>query len=421
MDFPTRTLSGRCEIATGAVAIEEQPPVFTGEIAALDVAITFTADGEPADITGAAARMYLYWDVRRQMSEAVPMTVSGATASGVLDGEAIAVGGCPLLVVQLIDPTSGAVTVACAIPLSIRRVSGTAVITTRPPTPSEIVYTGRAPYINPDNLHWMQWDNDSARYVDSGVMATGNPGPAGPQGERGPQGETGPQGPQGPQGETGPQGAQGLQGNMGPAGPQGPEGPQGPPGSIDNVYAADIPLSASDATTVRTALTQRDRVSNLLDNSDFRQPVNQRGQGTYTANGYTIDRWAIWAGALAVADGYVSVKEAYQVLELDLSKTYTLAARTAEGIVAVSGVFGQGAPEASLGNLKIKMVTNNGKAEVILTNNDGHDVGGVIWAVLYEGSYTAETLPAMAGGALALAEKITHARAITAPSRHTPA
>lgn len=30
---------------------------------------------------------------------------------------------------------------------------------------------------------------------------------------------------------------------------------------------------------------------NILDNSDFIHPVNQRGKTDYTANGYTIDRW----------------------------------------------------------------------------------------------------------------------------------
>ena len=30
---------------------------------------------------------------------------------------------------------------------------------------------------------------------------------------------------------------------------------------------------------------------NLLDNSDFRNPVNQRGATSYTGAGYTIDRW----------------------------------------------------------------------------------------------------------------------------------
>ena len=30
---------------------------------------------------------------------------------------------------------------------------------------------------------------------------------------------------------------------------------------------------------------------NLLDNSDFRNPVNQRGAKSYSVSGYTIDRW----------------------------------------------------------------------------------------------------------------------------------
>lgn len=203
MDFPTRTLSGRCEIATGAATIDQQPPVFTGEVAALTVSITFTENGASADIAGTVAQMYLYWNARRQMSDAVQMTISGATATGVLDSKAIALGGCPLLVVQLVDPTSGAVVVACAIPLSIQRVIGASVVTTRPPTPSEIVYVGRAPYIDTATYHWMQWDNANFKYVDSGVRATGNPGPQGPPGETGPKGDTGEAGPQGPQGANG--------------------------------------------------------------------------------------------------------------------------------------------------------------------------------------------------------------------------
>ena len=30
---------------------------------------------------------------------------------------------------------------------------------------------------------------------------------------------------------------------------------------------------------------------NLLDNSDFTNPVNQKGQGSYSGTGYSIDRW----------------------------------------------------------------------------------------------------------------------------------
>ena len=34
---------------------------------------------------------------------------------------------------------------------------------------------------------------------------------------------------------------------------------------------------------------------NLLDNSDFLNPVNQRGETSWNANGYTIDRWMIYS------------------------------------------------------------------------------------------------------------------------------
>ena len=47
---------------------------------------------------------------------------------------------------------------------------------------------------------------------------------------------------------------------------------------------------------------------NLLDNWYFANPVNQRGQTTYTtsSDGYTIDRWIKSAGTLNIEDGYIS-------------------------------------------------------------------------------------------------------------------
>ena len=46
---------------------------------------------------------------------------------------------------------------------------------------------------------------------------------------------------------------------------------------------------------------------NLLINSDFRDPINQRGQTEYTGVGYTIDRWRSTnaRGIITVHDGYV--------------------------------------------------------------------------------------------------------------------
>lgn len=48
---------------------------------------------------------------------------------------------------------------------------------------------------------------------------------------------------------------------------------------------------------------------NLLDNWYFGNPVNQRGQTSYTGNGYTVDRWKFTtdAGNIAVSNGYLDI------------------------------------------------------------------------------------------------------------------
>ena len=166
-------LSGTCEISTGAFAVTNLPPAFTGEVGALQVSVSFTLDGTTYSIpTGTKAQMYLYYASRDQMTPAVDMVVSGATATGNLGIDDTAVAGSPLLVVQLVDTAAGTLTIACAVSMHIQRVRGEIRIHTSPPTPSEIVYEGRAPYIGANN-HWMTWDNDTAQYRDSGVLSTG--------------------------------------------------------------------------------------------------------------------------------------------------------------------------------------------------------------------------------------------------------
>lgn len=87
--------------------------------------------------------------------------------------------------------------------------------------------------------YWYTYNWDRKLYENTGVAASGNPGPQGPQGEKGekgdigetgPAGEKGPQGPAGPQGEKGEPGADGKDGTNGKDGATGPEGPQGPAG-----------------------------------------------------------------------------------------------------------------------------------------------------------------------------------------------
>lgn len=162
--------------------------------------------------------------------------------------------------------------------------------------------------------------------------AEGPRGPAGPTGPEGPAGEQGPPGPKGDPGETGPRGPAGEQGPAGPvgaAGPQGPAGADGAPGAqgaqgadgksayqyaVDGGYTGteaqfqallnDIPNKqpkltgtpgqavgfGADGAAVAVAGWSN---PNLLINWYFADPVNQRGQKTYTNDGYTIDKWYV--------------------------------------------------------------------------------------------------------------------------------
>lgn len=106
---------------------------------------------------------------------------------------------------------------------------------------------------------------------------------------------------------------------------------------------------------------------NLLDNSDFTNPVNQRNaSGTVSTSGYFIDRWKLVSGSVTISeDGLVLNGEIAQILEK--------------------------APNAS-----VVAVASNGMATFDESTNTFRLTGSgevVSWAALYEGEYTAETLP----------------------------
>lgn len=134
---------------------------------------------------------------------------------------------------------------------------------------------------------------------------------------------------------------------------------------------------------------------NLLDNSDFRNPVNQRGQTDYTNNGYTIDRWEIYSGAVGVSSlGYITTSgQMYQKIAIPTDKVYTFAIENDAGIALVTGIPANGIHSATLGNSLIKLATIDGYVEVVIEPSEGHNLAGAYWAALYEGSYTADTLP----------------------------
>lgn len=172
--IPQRTLAGTCEITTGALAITQRPPIYTGESAALKVEISFTFQNVAYPIPpGVVAEMYLKFPNTEKMTVAVSMDISGNKATGFLTGEQTGLEGYPLLIVQLTDTETASLIVACATTVKVSDVRGNLVVDTRAPTPSEIVYVGRSPYIDPTTKHWITWDSEQAKYVDTGINAEG--------------------------------------------------------------------------------------------------------------------------------------------------------------------------------------------------------------------------------------------------------
>lgn len=144
-----------------------------------------------------------------------------------------------------------------------------------------------------------------------------------------------------------------------------------------------------DGERISTAAAPR----NLLDNSDFRNPVNQRGTLSYTQSGYTIDRWKNWnaSSPTKVNTGYVHFTNSQQYIgpPVDIDATYTAAAKRKDGtLILLSGTF-SGKPNS--GGLRMDYDTeSDGEKKFYVAINVA---GDYLWAALYEGEYTVETLP----------------------------
>lgn len=166
------------------------------------------------------------------------------------------------------------------------------------------------------------------------------------------------------------------------------------------------------------------RPYNLLDNSDLANPVNQRGATSYTADSaaYSIDRWQNTKGTLTVLDGYVNWKSAgtaaYKRIiqkhrkKFAAGKTYTLAMLARVNAVSGTANFRLANDTAAVsGATKQIKNTTDGFEWIVLshtlmadidipgfdilvsnTANDHLDID-IKAAAIYEGEFTAETLP----------------------------
>ena len=128
---------------------------------------------------------------------------------------------------------------------------------------------------------------------------------------------------------------------------------------------------------------------NLLDNSDFRNPVNQRDKDTYSSY-YGIDRWRIYSSdtSMEKKDGYIRITGAgiWQNVPNVGGKVYTLAAQRLDGQIYVcSGKFENGVATVG-GELMFNFAATQYNSVYLAA-------GDWVWAALYEGEYTVDTLP----------------------------
>lgn len=161
---------------------------------------------------------------------------------------------------------------------------------------------------------------------------------------------------------------------------------------------------------LNNAVQRRDRVWNLLDNSDFRNPVNQRGNTSVTSSwGYIIDRWVTPAVSeatpISVSANGVTLQNAKGTSTMSLRQhienvpngTYTAAAYI-NGFVCLrvfaltDGTIANGAFVNHSGS-QIYIDYSGSSLRFYLQAFAGYDIT-CEWAALYKGEYTAETLPA---------------------------
>ena len=158
---------------------------------------------------------------------------------------------------------------------------------------------------------------------------------------------------------------------------------------------------------------------NLLDNSDFRNPVNQRGVTNTSTVGYCIDRWVFslsGSGGLSVQDGSLAFNASdgsyCEILQIQESsstlseKEMTFAVCISPGnIICLNFTYGTDTSVLSADG-KIALIHYTGDRLYIRFFSTGNNWIRIYWAALYEGSYTADTLPpyVQKGDAAELAE-----------------
>lgn len=178
----------------------------------------------------------------------------------------------------------------------------------------------------------------------------------------------------------------------------------------DEPVQVGTPLNADTFSAMMTELRSYSEAHNLLDNSDFRNPVNQRGGEMYSGTAqYTIDRWRVTNKIdVMVEDGYIHLSCSSDANARNGFTQYlpseklpapgtpvTVAYEDDDGNVYVdSGNM----PRSNYLNLfsssgiGVNLYSADSPARLSFMIPAGVTIG-LKWMALYEGAYTKDTLP----------------------------
>ena len=148
---------------------------------------------------------------------------------------------------------------------------------------------------------------------------------------------------------------------------------------------------------------------NLLDNSDWTEPVNTLGKTVYRGLGFSIDRWVVPndTSALTIGDRYILIQNDHTSASTNFvnrlrrgtlinGKTYTGVVYFADGtVISGSGVCVEGGvslTDASL-PVSVKIATGTSYDSAILAVNPGKSAR-INYVALYQGEYGPDSLPA---------------------------
>lgn len=155
------------------------------------------------------------------------------------------------------------------------------------------------------------------------------------------------------------------------------------------------------------------RPRNLLDNSWFADPVNQLEKNAYTGAGYTIDRWrqsnafttmTIDSGCIRYsASGGIAYPRQYVLFQPAMyGKWYTAAVCTTDGRIVTASALIDAAAVSNEVTLATGVIADGVSLRLTKSSDDRICVridildgksAALCWAALYEGSFTADTLP----------------------------